>query len=126
MLPPGSEHFLVAEFPPYKNRFITRNFAILYDKLADAVEEINSIFSMEVQRSANGKRFNIKSVFSDDCGLHACFVNGNFRYLLRHQNHVHEHSTSLVRMHRFLLLEFLLNLANDCGHLHRCNHCSGR
>lgn len=68
-----------------KEKILLRNFGILYDILADAVDEINSIFSKEVTHIEHmkGEKINILSL--DDGGLPSGFDPGSFQYLYYHE-----------------------------------------
>lgn len=48
MLPIDEDVVVLVQFRSTKEKFVLKQIGILYDILADAVDEINSIFSIEV------------------------------------------------------------------------------
>jgi L-rhamnose isomerase len=49
LIPDGHDDIMVVRLHPAKRRHILRNIGVLYDILADALHEVNEVFSMEVR-----------------------------------------------------------------------------
>lgn len=64
-----------------REKILLRNIGILYDIMADAVDEINSIFSKEVTYAEHLKCNKINFLSLDDGGLSPGFDLGSVQYL---------------------------------------------
>jgi hypothetical protein len=102
-------------------KLVLNEIGKLYDNLADAVDEINDVFSVEVTfklATESSSNFLLFFCLSDDLNLLLLPSHDHFHRLLFHQNLLHELADQLVRILRLLRLVCLPNWTNSCLDLH--------